>query len=109
MATESFVCTLGEVMLGRRIVIPPIQRDYAWNVGNTATNPAGSQSTRLYQDFSAFSEQLQNGQADEYFLGNLIVVVERGEDWRSPETEWQLLDGQQRMTSFALMMKAFDF
>jgi len=109
MATESFVCTLGEVMLGRRIVIPPIQRDYAWNVGNTATNPAGSQSTRLYQDFSAFSEQLQNGQADEYFLGNLIVVVERGEDWRSPETEWQLLDGQQRMTSFALMMKAFDY
>lgn len=109
MATESFVCTLGEVMLGRRIVIPPIQRDYAWNVGNTATNPAGSQSTRLYQDFSAFSEQLQNGQADEYFLGNLIVVVERGEDWRSPETEWQLLDGQQRMTSFALMMKAFHY
>ena len=83
MATESFVCTLGEVMLGRRIVIPPIQRDYAWNVGNTAKNPSGSQSTRLYEDFSAFSEQLQNGQADEYFLGNLIVVVERGEDWRS--------------------------
>ena len=109
MATESFVCTLGEVILGRRIVIPPIQRDYAWNVGNTATNPAGSQSTRLYQDFVTFSQQLHNGQAEEYFLGNLIAVVEPGEDWRSPKTEWQLLDGQQRMTSFALMMKAFDY
>jgi hypothetical protein len=109
MPTESFVCTLGEVICGRRIVIPPIQRDYAWNIGNTATNPAGSQSTRLYDDFVAFSSQLQNGHTQQYFLGNLIAVVDPEKDWRSPETEWQLLDGQQRMTSFALMMKAFDY
>ena len=46
MATTAVLRTL-EMSCGRRIVVPPIQRQYAWNVGNTASNPTGSQSTKL--------------------------------------------------------------
>jgi len=109
MATNSFICSLRNAIIGRRIVIPPIQRDYAWNVGNTATQPLSSQSTRLFEDFQTFIRQRNNGEIEQYFLGNLIVVVENGEDLMSSDIQWQLLDGQQRVTSLALMMKAFHY
>ena len=40
MATGSHVLSLRELVQGRRIFIPPIQRDYAWNVGNPETQPS---------------------------------------------------------------------
>ena len=109
MATTGEVRTLREVVQGRRIIIPPIQRQYAWNVGDTATNPTSSQSTKLVEDLVDFCEQKENGQLDKYFLGNLIVVVEKDSQLDSLEVSWQLLDGQQRMTSLSLLMKAFDY
>jgi uncharacterized protein with ParB-like and HNH nuclease domain len=105
--TSTLICTLREVIVGRRITIPPIQRDYAWNIGNTAKDPVGSQSSRLFEDFENFKVLRSTKQAEDYFLGNLIVVVDKGTDLKSPNVEWQLLDGQQRMTSLVLMMKAF--
>jgi len=107
VATSSLICTLREVIVGRRIIVPPIQRDYAWNVGNTATNPQSSQSSKLFEDFENFMRLRNTNQVDKYFLGNLIVVVDEGMDLNNPDVEWQLLDGQQRITSIALMMKAF--
>lgn len=109
MATTGEVRTLREIVQGRRIIIPPIQRQYAWNVGDTATNPTSSQSTKLVEDLVDFCEQIENGQLNKYFLGNLIVVVEKDAELDSLDVSWQLLDGQQRMTSLSLLMKAFDY
>lgn len=106
MGTIADICTLREVIQGRRIFIPPIQRHYAWNVGDTARNPTGSQSSKLVEDLKHFSDQMSNGGIEKYFLGNLIVVVEEGQQLDSDAIEWQLLDGQQRLTSFSLLMRA---
>ena len=48
MATGSHVLSLRELVQGRRIFIPPIQRDYL-NIGNPGTQPLSSQSTKLYK------------------------------------------------------------
>lgn len=109
MATTAVLRTLGTVVCGRRIIVPPIQRQYAWNVGNTASNPTGSQSSKLIEDLENFVEDYHLGRTKKYFLGNIIAVADEGAEIEGEDTEWQLLDGQQRLTSLSLLFKAFDY
>ena len=105
MATTAVLRTLGNVVCGRRIVVPPIQRQYAWNVGNTASNPTGSQSTKLIEDLENFVEDYHLERTKKYFLGNVIAVADEGAEIEGDDTEWQLLDGQQRLTSLSLLSR----
>jgi hypothetical protein len=109
MATGSDVFTLNDLIQGRRIFIPPIQRDYAWNVGNPETKPLSSQSTKFFQDLINFHRQRIRNEVRKYFLGNIISVVDGDGDIHSRNVAWHLLDGQQRITSFSLLMKAFHY
>lgn len=109
MPTGSDVFTLGELVQGRRIFIPPIQRDYAWNVGDPERDPLSSQSTKLFQDLINFHQQRTRDEVGKYFLGNIISVVDNDGDIYSRNVTWHLLDGQQRITSFTLLMKAFHY
>ena len=74
MPTGSDVLSLGELVQGRRIFIPPIQRDL-WNVGDPERDPLSSQSTKLFQDLINFHQQRTRDEVGKYFLGNIITVL----------------------------------
>ena len=84
--------TIGKLlsdMQGRKFIIPDFQRPYKWDIEKCET---------LWNDIVTFFE---NDPSDtDYFLGT-IVTAENKE--KNPE----VIDGQQRLTSFFLLLRAF--
>jgi uncharacterized protein with ParB-like and HNH nuclease domain len=71
-------------------VIPEYQRPYSWGI---------DQITTLFDDLWSFSiEKFQEGTANDYFLGCVVSYQENGEN--------QIIDGQQRITSLFLLLRA---
>ena len=103
MVVTSKSIPLGKIVWGRRIEIPPIQRDYAWT-----TKGDGASATQLIEDLISFHGNKNN--TGNYYLGNFIIVVDNpnklDELYESEGTEdmiWNLLDGQQRLTSLTMI------
>lgn len=70
-----------------RFIIPPYQRPYRWGINECET---------LWNDVvNAF-----NDSDDEYFLGSIIAFSDK-------KDEFQIIDGQQRITTFTLLFRAF--
>lgn len=67
--------------------IPEYQRAYSWNVSNC---------DKLWQDIEAYIAQ---DAEDPYFFGTIIIDC-------STENYLNLIDGQQRTTTFLLLLKA---
>lgn len=70
-----------------RFCIPEYQRSYSWNL---------TQCDKLWQDITSF---IQSGAEDPYFFGTVIIEC-------SARNNLNLIDGQQRTTTFLLLMKA---
>lgn len=70
-----------------KFVIPHYQRGYSWDI---------AQCEKLWQDIEAFQDSKSR---DPYFFGTIIV------DLSHPEL-FSLIDGQQRTTTFLLLLKA---
>ena len=71
-------------------VIPEYQRPYSWGIDHITT---------LFDDLWSFSiEKFQEGTANDYFLGCVVSYQENGEN--------QIIDGQQRLTSLFLLLRA---
>jgi hypothetical protein len=68
-------------------VIPEYQRSYSWGI---------TQCDKLWQDIEAF---IASGASDPYFFGTIIVDC-------SEEPKFSIIDGQQRTTTFLLLLKA---
>ena len=68
-------------------IIPEYQREYSWNI---------TQCDKLWQDIEAF---IETGGSDPYFFGTIIVDC-------SEDSKFSLIDGQQRTTTFLLLLKA---
>jgi hypothetical protein len=68
-------------------VIPEYQRGYSWDI---------TQCDKLWQDIEAF---ISSKASDPYFFGTIIVDC-------SECNKFSLIDGQQRTTTFLLMLKA---
>lgn len=68
-------------------VIPEYQRGYSWNI---------NQCDKLWQDIEDF---IQNDATDPYFFGTIIVDC-------SEENKLSIIDGQQRTTTFLILLKA---
>lgn len=79
----------GYLKLGKdeNFVIPEYQRAYSWEI---------DQCKKLWQDIEAF---IDSGADDPYFFGTIIV------DCSNPN-KFSLIDGQQRTTTFLLLLKA---
>ena len=77
-----------------RFVIPEYQRAYSWT--NT------EHCDKLWQDIEAFME---SGDDDPYFFGTIIVDCSDNAD----NGKFSLIDGQQRTTTFLLLLKALQF
>lgn len=68
-------------------IIPEYQRGYSWSI---------SQCDKLWQDIETF---IDSGASDPYFFGTIIVDC-------SEENRFSLIDGQQRTTTFLVLLKA---
>ena len=69
-------------------VIPEYQRAYSWNTDNC---------DKLWQDINDY---IASDEKDRYFFGTIIV------NCQDDDTKYGLIDGQQRTTTFLLLMKA---
>ncbi len=69
-------------------IIPEYQRAYSWGIDNC---------DKLWQDINDFVE---SDSKDRYFFGTIIVNCQK------EDTEHGLIDGQQRTTTFLLLLKA---
>lgn len=67
-------------------VIPEYQRGYSWEI---------TQCEKLWQDMESF---IENRGEDPYFFGTVIISCE--------DSKLTLIDGQQRTTTFILLLKA---
>lgn len=72
--------------------IPTYQRPYAWQV---------PQCEQLIEDIILHMENFDDSSQDNYFFGAVLIAQESGE-----EHEVTLIDGQQRTTTFMLLLKA---
>ena len=68
-------------------LVPEYQRGYSWSI---------TQCDKLWQDVEAF---IESGASDPYFFGTIIVDC-------SEDNKFSLIDGQQRTTTFFLLLKA---
>ena len=69
-------------------VIPEYQRAYSWEI---------KQCDKLWQDLETF---IDSGGSDPYFFGTIII------NCQEEDTKLSLIDGQQRTTTFILLLKA---
>lgn len=69
-------------------LIPEYQRAYSWGISNC---------DKLWQDITDFIEA---GAKDRYFFGTIII------NCQDADTKLSLIDGQQRTTTFLLLLKA---
>ena len=72
-------------------VIPEYQRPYSWGITNC---------DKLWQDIVEFTE---NKSKDNYFFGTIIINCAEN------DSRYELIDGQQRTTTFLLLLKALLF
>ena len=77
-------------MQNKKFIIPDFQRPYKWNVEKCET---------LWKDIEDFTQtDAQNG--SDYFLGTIVSYI-------NDDKNQEIIDGQQRITSFFLMLRAF--
>jgi len=104
MSVSTNVTALGNLIKGRSIIIPDIQRAYSWKTGDTSTQDSSDASaTALLEDLQSYHELVISGIEYRYYLGSLIICVDENKEINSPKVTWELLDGQQRITSLTLL------
>lgn len=77
-------------MQGRKFIIPDFQRPYKWNVEKCET---------LWNDIENFTLTDAKSGSD-YFLGTIV-------SYTNEDKNQEIIDGQQRITSFFLLLRAF--
>ncbi|MFR1820820.1 MAG: DUF262 domain-containing protein [Lactococcus petauri] len=84
--------TIEDYFNHKEFFIPSYQRPYAWQV---------TQCEQLIEDIETHKENFDQNSQDNYFFGAILIAQESGE-----EHEITLIDGQQRTTTFMLLLKA---
>ena len=85
--------TIGKLfseMQNKKFVVPDYQRPYKWNIEKCET---------LWGDIENFAQNEAKSGAD-YFLGTIVSYI-------NEDKNKEIIDGQQRITSFLLMLRAF--
>lgn len=84
--------TINSYFHSKEFYIPSFQRPYAWKV---------EQCEQLIEDIETHKDNFDENSQDNYFFGAILIAQESGE-----EHEKTLIDGQQRTTTFMLLLKA---
>lgn len=77
-------------MQGKKFIIPDFQRPYKWDVEKCET---------LWNDIENFTLTDAKNESD-YFLGTIVSYI-------NEDKNQEIIDGQQRITSFFLLLRAF--
>ncbi len=80
--------------------IPIYQRKYNWTFDKEVT--------QLIEDLSNFQKQMETHPRSTYYLGNIIVKGKMNEITEEVEM-YELIDGQQRLTTILLLIKALKY
>jgi uncharacterized protein with ParB-like and HNH nuclease domain len=91
--SKKSIKTLLTEMQGKRFIIPDYQRPYKWDTEKCET---------LWNDIVNFKDELADSPETEYFLGTIVSYKNENNN-NYPE----IIDGQQRITSFFLLLRAF--
>ena len=83
---------IAEYFSRNEFYIPSYQRPYAWQV---------PQCEQLIEDIQTHQENFDSKSQDNYFFGAILIAQELGE-----EHDVTLIDGQQRTTTFMLLLRA---
>ena len=75
-------------MQNRKFIIPDFQRPYKWDIEKCET---------LWNDIESFNHTRD---AENYFLGTIVSYI-------NSENNIEIIDGQQRITTLFLMLRAF--
>lgn len=90
--TKKSISALFSEMQGSKFIIPDYQRPYKWDLEKCEI---------LWQDLTGFFEERKIN--EEYYLGTIVTC--RNEE--SGKVEIEVIDGQQRLTSLLLLLRAF--
>ena len=90
-AIEGTPKCIGDIFRGHEFEIPEFQRPYSWEK---------EECVQLWDDLSSFLNSTDNGQ-EKYFLGSIVVHPKV-----SDEKIWRVIDGQQRLTTLLILVKA---
>ncbi len=90
--TKKSISSLFTEMQGSKFIIPDYQRPYKWDLEKCEI---------LWQDLTGFFEDRK--QNEEYYLGTVVTC--RNDD--NSKVEIEVIDGQQRITSLLLLLRAF--
>lgn len=85
------------LMGSNQFVIPFFQRSYVWKVENW---------NELWENITDEYKEIQNNNnSSEHFIGT--VIIKQKESQRVGALEYDLIDGQQRLTTVCLLLRAF--
>ena len=87
--TKKSISSLFSEMQGTKFIIPDYQRPYKWDLEKCEI---------LWQDLTSFFEE--RTVSEEYYLGTVVTC-------KNDESEIEVIDGQQRITSLLLLLRAF--
>ncbi|MFZ4439549.1 MAG: DUF262 domain-containing protein [Syntrophales bacterium] len=90
--TKKSISSLFSEMQDSKFIIPEYQRPYKWDLEKCEI---------LWQDLTGFFEEKK--QNEEYYLGTIVTC--RNDE--SEKKEIEVIDGQQRITSLLLLLRAF--
>ena len=76
-------------------VVPFFQRAYVWDEENWET---------LWEHINTVAEKISNNEQNEHFIGTIITKQRSNNN--IGENKLDLIDGQQRLTTFSLLLKA---
>lgn len=79
-------------------VIPDYQRPYTWDKDQCQT---------LWDDIMIFYTKSHDDKDKNYFLGSITLFPCTNEDNQVANDKWEVIDGQQRLMTLSLLMKAF--
>jgi uncharacterized protein with ParB-like and HNH nuclease domain len=98
---EARVLNLDDVLRERqRWCVPVYQRHYAWDTGE------GGQLTRLWEDLEEKAEEVLSGSTVyPHYIGAIIVAEPPNQPFGTVRQRL-LVDGQQRITTFQLVLSA---
>ena len=90
--TKKSISSLFSEMQGTKFIIPDYQRPYKWDLEKCEI---------LWQDLTGFFEEKTGN--EEYYLGTVVTC----KNDESGKIEIEVIDGQQRITSLLLLLRAF--
>jgi len=83
-------------LLGESFFIPSYQRGYRWR---------DTQVTQLLSDILEFAKKHQSGKDESFYCLQPIVVKKRVKKNDGDTDEWEVIDGQQRLTTLYLILQ----